>query len=362
MEEQNRALSKAKIALMKSPDTMFYAVIAYSLIHEFDEGIPTACTNGTRVRYNPEFFMSLSPNERVFLITHETMHVAYMHMDRLNTRDTRIWNMAADYVINLQLVNVGMHMPKNGLLNVAYADMSTEQVYDLLLKNAEHIKLPMMDLEPSDNPDLVKQVDDILIQAAIKAKQAGAKPGAIPKDFEVYLEKLLNPTLPWNRILAKYVNALAKTDYSYKKPNRRHLPNYLPSLQGESLGELVVAIDASGSVSDTDFASYITEIHSLFKSVKPSKITIIGFDTKIRHKTTVTSLFDIANLKFKARGGTSIVEVIDYINKAKSAIRLIFTDGEFHWEDTYSKLPLIWLINNNKSFMPKYGKAIHFTT
>ncbi len=126
------ALNKAKIQLMSKPDTVFFTTVCFSLKHIWDETIPTACTNGKEIRFNPDFFMSLDLEEQIFLLVHESMHVAYMHMDRLNTRNPRKWNYAADYVINHQLISRGFKMPKNCLHDPQYADMSTEEVYNKL--------------------------------------------------------------------------------------------------------------------------------------------------------------------------------------------------------------------------------------
>ena len=158
MEQQPHdiALSKAKIALMSRSDSAFFTTLAFSLKHEFDPSVPTARTNGKRVLYNPDFFMALGVEERVFLMLHETMHCAYLHMDRLQTRDKQRFNEAADHVINLQLIERGFKMPAIGLADPQYKDMSTEEVYDLLMA------LPQMpsntvagfgeDLEEPDGP------------------------------------------------------------------------------------------------------------------------------------------------------------------------------------------------------------------
>ena len=100
-----KALDKAKIALMSKPDVAFFTTVCFSLKHIWNSDIPTACTDGTSIEYNPAFFLSLSEAERVFLLVHEAMHVALMHILRVKDKDRKKWDIAADYVINGMLVD-----------------------------------------------------------------------------------------------------------------------------------------------------------------------------------------------------------------------------------------------------------------
>ena len=202
--DYEKAMSKTKVKLMSKPDSTFFLTVCLSLRQVWDEKIPTACTDGRSIFINPNFFMGLDADERLFLLLHETMHVAYMHMARLSTRNHRKWNIAADYVINLQLVERGFRMPKNGLLDQQWAGMSTEEVYAKLPEDPEEDV--MEDLIPGDGSDeseeeLAKEIEDILVRASVASKMAGDKPGSIPGDIEIFLNKLLNPVLPWPRLL-----------------------------------------------------------------------------------------------------------------------------------------------------------------
>ena len=78
--------------------------------------VPTACTNGKRVVYNPEFISGLTDEEMKFLVAHECMHPMLEHNYRRLDRDPKKWNIAADYVINELLVQDGIgKMPEVGV-------------------------------------------------------------------------------------------------------------------------------------------------------------------------------------------------------------------------------------------------------
>lgn len=362
LEAAKKALDKAKLALMSTPDTVFFITLCFSLKHKWDETIPTACTNGTEVRYNPGFFLGLKPEERVFLILHETLHVAYLHMLRLAARNAKKWNIAADFVINLQLVERGFKMPKGGLLDYQYAGMSTEQVYDKLpdrdLPEDFDIDLEEYSAEASE---LEEQVKDILVRAAIQSKQAGDAIGTIPGELELYINNLLNPKLPWNRILQKYLSSLNKSDYTFRKPNRRFFPkHHLPSLFNEKLMDLEVAVDISGSVSDYEFKTFVSEVASIFKMMKPDRITLVQFDTEIHSVNKLKSLNELLQVQFKGRGGTDIRPIIERANALKPKLLLVFSDGGFRFFDETTSVNTLWLIHNHPDFKAPFGKVIHY--
>ena len=52
------ALNKAKIALMRKTDSVFFTTVCFSLKHKWDDSIPTAATNGKEILFNTKFFLS----------------------------------------------------------------------------------------------------------------------------------------------------------------------------------------------------------------------------------------------------------------------------------------------------------------
>lgn len=368
LTKANEALSKAKIRLMARPDSVFFTTLCFSMKHVWEESIPTAGCDGKKVYWNPTFFMSLADSEeRVFLLLHETMHAAYLHMDpvRLAGRCSKRWNIAADHVINLQLIARGFKMPtgKNaGVADKQFEGMSTEEVYALLPDNPGK---PMMEdlMEPPGDIEQVRNdVQDALVRASIQSKLAQDKPGTIPGEIEIFLNKLLNPKLPWHRILQKYLQSFAKNDYTFKQPNRRFFPtHHLPSLYSESLIDLVVAVDTSGSVSDADFLRFISETHGIMRMMKPKKITLIQFDTAIKSVDEIKSISDLMRVKFTGRGGTCISPLIAWVNEKKPQLLLVFTDGGFSFYDTSTKCNTLWVIHENPGFAAPFGKTIHYS-
>ena len=111
---------------------------------EFKDNLPyhTAATDGKNVYVDPNYFESLSENDRLFTIAHEIMHIKFMHMYRLvdkdgKKRDLKLWNKATDAIINANLERDGFTI-KEGYIDMPEAlNYSAEEFYQILLQEKE---------------------------------------------------------------------------------------------------------------------------------------------------------------------------------------------------------------------------------
>lgn len=217
------------------------------------------------------------------------------------------------------------------------------------------------DSSPGAAEALANEIQDILVRASVQSKLNDDKPGTIPGEIQIFLDRLLNPKLPWNRILQKFLQSFSKNDYSFRKPNRRFFPQFhLPRLYGESLINIAVAVDTSGSVSDHEFNRFVTETHSILRMMKPEKITVLQFDTEIKSVHDVRNVQQLMNIQFTGRGGTQIEPVLEWTNANKPQLLLVFSDGYFDFPDLETKVKTLWLIHDNDKFEAPFGKVIHY--
>jgi len=93
-----------------------------------------ATTDGETIYYIPEFFGSLSDEEKIFILAHEVMHVAFNHIVRSKDKDQKLWGMAADAVINQILKNEGLPLVKDSIDREDAINRSAEEMYEKLLK------------------------------------------------------------------------------------------------------------------------------------------------------------------------------------------------------------------------------------
>lgn len=381
-------LSKAKTNLVMNRAAVFFSSIIIGLEHIKDESNlenTTACTDGLKVWYNPDFFLKLTKEEREFLIGHESMHVVLEHCDsRRDGKDHELWNKAGDYVINLMLVDNGFKMPANGLFDRRFANMSTAEVYRILEKEESQKpgthKQPGFqgDLQPgkdSSTPgqqpskaqraEMKEKVERLIMQARQQATmQGGFEPGKLSQDLQALIERLTTPRIPWQKIMDRFCQASVKEDQSYSKPHRKYLPHgfHMPTLDSPGVGRLMWANDISGSVSQREWNQSISEMAYILKRYNPEEISVLQFNTRIVEETVVRSVKEFMDIPFRKGGGTDVGEVMEKFNKDRAEALFVFTDGYLHQDHLVRpRKPVLWLIYDNPSFEPLFGKAIHFS-
>lgn len=372
-EELERKFNKAKIKLMGEKNSVFLSTILFSLQHIWTEEIPTAATDGARLLLNPTWIETMSKDELVGLLAHESWHVAFNHIFRQGDRDHARFNKAADHVINLMILESGGKLPEGGLHDPQYKGMSTEQVYNLLPEEpkepessdgwgGDDIIKPDAGDSPSQRKAKENAVEDIIVRAATQAKMA-KEAGSIPGDIQRELDKLLNPKLDWRTILQNYMSAFAKDDYSYRKPNRRFFPDhFLPSAYSEAIGEIAFAVDTSGSVSDRQFQAFLTEMNSVKERLDPEIMTVIDFDTRINNVISLSRDQDISSVTFSGGGGTNLTPVFEHYAKKPPVVLVVFSDLyciEIEQDPGY---PVIWAVVDNPNAKVNFGQKFDYDT
>jgi len=379
--QQEKSLKKAKLNLMTMPNTVFFTTILFSLKQEFTTKVPTAAVDGVNLYINPFFWKGLNPDTQIGLLLHEIMHVALDHLTRVGERNPSIWNVAGDHVINLLLYESNYKLPEGALRDNQFKGLTTEEVYKRVFEEEENKNGGPLGktfvvtssngngLQPNDvlspkgkqeNKKVKDQITDIVLRAATQAQVAGA-PGSIPGEVAVQIQERINPKLPWNVILQNYLTEFAKDDYSLRRPNKKFLPFYLPSLYSEAIPNLSIAVDCSGSVSDAEFSHFIREIDKIKETLNPKKISVVSFDTKISKVVTLSESESIfKNIKFVGRGGTRIGPVMKWAEDHLPDLMIIFTDGYFSPVKIKKNVPVIWIIHNNSGFTSEFGKIIHY--
>jgi predicted metal-dependent peptidase len=267
-DKEERRLSKVKIAIMRNPKFALWSGLMTVGRTSVSEDIPTACTNGRDELYGREFIKKLDDKELAFVVLHETLHKAYRHMftwRKLHDENHHLANLACDYVINLQLVDMDkdellLAMPKQangkplGAIDERFRGMNAKQVFDILKEEEEdgggggggegfdeHDWEGAKELDEKAKKELERDIDSAIRQGLIaEQKVAGKGGGGVGRD----LAELLEPKVDWRDVLREFVKTTcnAKDTSSWRRVNRRYLGNdiYMPSLIGERVGHLVI--------------------------------------------------------------------------------------------------------------------------
>jgi predicted metal-dependent peptidase len=171
--------------------------------------------------------------------------------------------------------------------------------------------------------------------------------GSTPSDLDRLINEHINPTVPWEDHLREFTSNITRDDYTWTRPNTRyaHTGFILPTLYSESIGDIVIAIDTSGSVNDKLLARFLSESQSLLDSAKPSSITIISCDTTVKNPKTFYAGDTLTDYIPKGGGGTEFDPVFEYIQQSDlDPIALIyFTDGQGYFPNQEPHYPTLWL-------------------
>lgn len=406
-EEQR--LTKAVVSIMGNPKYIYLAGVL--MIGERDvvddPSIPTACTNGRDEFYGREFLSKLNDAELRFLVLHEVYHKLFRHLTtwkHLYMQDAHLANVACDYVINLKIVDdnyadgfatmTGELV--NGCYDRKYVGMDTAQVYNLLRKDQPQGggrsggdgdpedgdgtpedgsgSLPnghepfdahdwdgAQEMTADEQRDLAREIDEAVRQGALVAGKMGS-------GGDRGLEELLEPQVDWREVLREFVQTTCTgSDYStYRRPNRRYLSSgiYMPSGVSEKVGELVVAIDTSGSIQQPEVTAFLSEVKAICDTVRPDKVRLLYWDTTVcGDETYDTHELEtlIQSTKIKGGGGTDVDCVTEYIREesinAQAAI--VLTDGDLYGGWGQWTMPVLWCVIDNKHKVPDVGKCVH---
>lgn len=349
----------------------FFASLLLGMPIQYTESVPTAATDGRKLVINEKWFSQFTQAEAVFILAHEVMHCALVHMCRRQHRDPMRWNAACDFVINDILIKeqVGC-APKDGLYDsglVAKAGGLAETVYDMLPATTT-FKL-MMNGNKGVFDQLIDQgmseAEAQELEAELKVKvaqaaQAAKACGKLSAGLERFANECIKPTVDWRKVLREFVSSRAKVDWSYAKPKRRFLSEqvYLPSLSGEQMGECVIAVDCSGSIDEKVLSEFYAEIKSIFEDLKPSKVSVLYFDAEVVKHDTFEKEQEFKMLP-AGGGGTAFSPIWKYISKHNMTPECCVVLTDLYCDDFGKppEYPVLWAVNNDQEKAP-FGKHV----
>jgi predicted metal-dependent peptidase len=359
-------ISKARIKLVL--DDPFFGVICMRWEVK-EELTDTMATDGNFLYYNSEFVKSISDDELVGIIVHEAMHVALLHMLRIGSRIFHIANMAADFAIN-PTIDGKYKLPAGGCNDPKYAGWTFEDIYDdLLNKMPPPPKISMWGeiRQPKNkNGEMMSESEMKVMEADMKSTIANAvavakKQGKMPGDIERFVGKLLKPQVDWRDKLRAVVTGLYPVDYTWRRFNRRLADEgiYAPSIRREGAGEIVVAIDTSGSIGKKELTTFFSELSAISTEVMPEKVSILYIDAAVSG-VDVFEAGDEIVARPRGGGGTDFNPAFTWTKKEdiQPQALIYFTDMYGDFPNETPPYPVIWVSTSEVSTAP-FGEVIN---
>ena len=373
--DKQQSLSKiSKELMLREP---YYGFFLIMLNKMWRKDLPTAGVSKNGINYqlaiNEEFWTSLSEKHQMGLLKHELLHIAFGHLVSFGSfRNKKLANVAMDMEIN-QYIDPD-YLPTGGIDINNYEDLDLDikagcryyydklqqlkdekdkngtcgnEEMDKLLDNIDNGDVPdhstweeFDDLSEAEKKLIEKQIQKVLSDAK---EQTIKKRGNVPGEIEgvIIIEEIVKPKFDWRGYIRRFTGISTKvfTKKIRRKENRRFCEN--PGLKIKMRQHMLLAIDTSGSVSDTELQEFMGEIHHIYKT--GVDITIIQCDTSIN---SIEEYKGKNELNVKGRGGTEFDPVLDYYNanQKKYTSLVYFTDGECY-TSVLPKGNVLWVLS-----------------
>ncbi len=378
----------------------FFGTLAMRLQRTRADWQPTCATDGVHLYYNAAFIESCTAEEHIGLVAHEVMHCVLGHMLRRGERDPLRWNLGGDLAINPIVRDAQMKLPKEGAFPKAFGlpEFEAAEWYaDRLPKRIQcsgsgkcgagpnapcqgsaggtgpvcteaHAHggcggtLPLPNASgdgTASQGEMAQAASDWQIatqQAAAQARAAGKLPAAL----ERFAATLTAPSVDWRDVLRRFVSATVRDDYRMLPPNRRYVAAglYLPSMRSDSIGEVMIVVDTSGSIGSAEFAAFASETNAILSEVRPSRVHLLYHATSVHQAHEYTP--DEYPIAFQTTesGGTNFQCVLDYAEKhaIDPVCAIWFTDMyPDHWP-AEAPYPVLWAATTDT--VAPWGEAV----
>lgn len=335
---------------------------------EKKKGVSRAGVGRSGINYNlflnENFWDILQEGQKRGLLKHELLHIAFFHLtDFGHMTDHEIANIAQDIEIN-QYIDKD-DLPPGPQLPEVYPELNLEPkkgsnyYYEKLMQgkkkgncpnlnkmlaaqggtcivqiNGQDVEVEVPDHSTREEFEKLDEATKDLIKAQTEyilkevADSVIKSRGTIPGEFAGILEKINAsepPKFDWKRYLRRFTGGSQKiyTKKTRRKLSKRYEDN--PGLRIKPKRHILVAVDTSGSVSNSELEEFFHEVHHMYKT--GSEVTVVQCDAAISDVSPYNPKHEI---KLHGRGGTDFQPVIDYYNehKHKFTCLVYFTDGE----------------------------------
>lgn len=294
-----------------------------------------------------------SDEEWRFVLAHEMLHAALRHGERCGPRDQYLFNVAADYVVNGWLVEMGIgQMPQGVLYDADLKGLSVEEIYDRIVTDRRRQRrLATLrgrnrgDIlgEPLGPPASWVDLDEFYRRGLVQGLDLHQRNrGYLPAGLVEEIRALAHPPVPWDAKLARWFDEYVprpEAVRSFSRPSRRQastpdIPRAGRYFPPDAVAQCTfgVVLDTSFSMSRTLLGKALGAIASYAAARDVPAARVIYCDAAAFDAGYIP-VEDIAGrVRVRGRGGTILQPGIDMLEKAEdfpsTAPILVITDGE----------------------------------
>jgi len=405
-------MSAAKIQLLR--DHPFWATILLSLPVVETNTVPIMGTDGYNLYWNADGIKLLGSIENIkFALCHEIVHVIMDHMQRGVNKDKKLFNIAADIVDNhlleknsisfnqrdteISLWNAAALAKIQSMKDIKLDEVIAEEVYKVLLEKAKKVKCtcgskgqkggkgqgggggkedgdgdsdcPACGDASGFDTHVQRHREDhentkvkhAIVKAAQTANASGQ--GKLPAGLDRLIKEILEPQVDW---WVKLKNMMESKCRGYQRtrlyPSKKShaIGHFMPSSYGTQIGDIVAAVDTSGSIGDEMLRKFLAEIIAMAHLSK--RTYVMTCDAEVHEFIEANSLnvWQLpGRIKFKGGGGTDFRPVFKRVAKEriKPKILVYLTDTYGSFPSKKPDYPVLWVVVGGAKTVP-WGEII----
>lgn len=379
------------------------AGLAAAVRVDLDERVPTMGIFASgRLVANPAFTAKLSPNDLIFVLAHELLHLALRTHDRAVGSGRLEFNYAHDYIINDMLRHaLGLHqIPAGGLDMPGAREKSAEeivlemrrnghntasrtQVWEGMAVTADQVlgaarqggagnsgdvldKKQEGEMFPGDAGEQAareRAMRDLAAKGMAMAKALGllkgrgADPGSGQRNVRA-LRGIYRT--PWQVALQRWLEGVSPGERTYQRASRRgadHPEIIMPGRHRYSM-MLNVILDTSGSMAD-EIPAALGAIADFCEATGIDEIRVIQCDTAVT-SDDMLSPTELAEYEVKGYGGSDMTPALSMLSTdPRITSVVVITDGDITFPVETPPYAILWAVPGEAtSFRPPYGRVI----
>lgn len=384
------------LSVSKTASALFFSGLAMRLKRRQSRDVPTYCTDGESLFYNPDYAIQNDSENTKGILAHEAMHCALLHPVRMRHLQDRegvafnrwLFNQAADLIVNHFLRKSGFSLPSGAVLpgcgahkGVSELDAeqsSVEELYRRLKREDGRAGDPNGggqdqgggpgEVAPAKGTEVAVAAVESKWRVAVSAALNDCRDrGSLPANLERAFGLEHAPRVDWRQEMRDFFTRLLEDKVSWSSLDRRFVSSglYLPGKSGVGLGRGCIWVDTSGSISGGVLASFSGCIQGIFQEFPECEVLVGYCDAAVQGEVEPWSASEGQFvLNPRGGGGTSHVPAFDWVRERLDAGEEIdfvvcLTDLHTVFPQLDPGVPVLWCVCGGNQMRPPFGRVLH---
>lgn len=364
--------------LLKQP---FYGYVAASVTPAESEDVETikmANDSTLKLIYNKQWYESISDEKAIGVIIHELLHIIFLHPYRREAREKLLWTIACDMAVNEHISpdllaagsvtvegiakEIREKIPKFKSAEFYYEVISKDESQFSFFERNDDIRVVLKSgLELNANRQMEDETSEInksalksmLSELMEQAQFEGEIPGEVSSLIaDIYKTSDIN----WRNVLRRFLSGKGKMikKKSFKRESKRF--ENLPGNKRTMGVNALIALDASGSISDKQLSQFYGELMKI-KKITGASLSITQFDTDCTAPIPIERY--VKEKKRVKNGGTDYRPVFALADSMAMSLLIIFTDGEGTAPSEVNQ-KVVWMLPKGGRKPATYGHYVDY--